>query len=175
MPRGIPNKAKSEIRTHVSPVILDQFHDVESTVEDKPRVMKSTGLASEALEPRIIQAVDGPADPEKLSNMAFMNEPVEIYVHETSDPKDAPVFDVSVNGRREFFKRGETKVVKRMYVDVLASRKVTTYTQKRIQNADGIMEDVQIPRSAPAFPFSVQRDDNPAGRSWLKYVQTQQT
>ena len=168
MPRGIPN-------SRVAPVALGQFQDVESTVEDTPRVLKTTGPASEALEARAIEPVDRPVDKEKLANMAFMNELVEIYIQPTSNPNDAPVFEVGVNGRSEFFRRGETKTVKRMYVDVLASRKVTTYTQERKCNKDGIWQDIQVPRSAPAFPFSIVHDANPAGRHWLKAAQAQQT
>ncbi|HEY5799976.1 MAG TPA: hypothetical protein VIT92_07135 [Burkholderiaceae bacterium] len=141
--------------------------------QDHHRVLKSTGPAAEALEPQIVQVVDRPVDQEKMAMMAFMNEPVTIRISPTNDPTAAQIFPVGNNGQIEIFKRGETKTVARKFVDILASRKLTTFTQIRRQNAQGIMEDVQVPSSALMYDFSVMHDPHPRGKDWLLSVLAQ--
>jgi hypothetical protein len=177
MPRGYPKaKAADPTPKNVAPVALNQFQDAQDNDvgQDNPRLMKTTGKAKDALEPARIIPVDNPElDQEKLANMAFMEEMVEIYIQPTSDKQAAPIFDVGCNGQREFFRRGETKAVKRKFVNILAGSKITTFTQQRRQNKEGIFEDVQIPTTSLAYPFSVTRDDNPLGAHWLRSVLAQ--
>jgi len=169
MPRGVPNTQRVP---NVAPT--KTFEPMEQQIgQDAPRVMKSTGPAREALEDAYIQVVDRPLDQEKLAMMAFMEEPVTVHIHSVSDPKEAQIFPIGNNGQTEIFKRGETKTVKRKFVDILASRKITTYTQERRQNAQGIFEDVQIPHSSLIYPFSVVRDAHPRGADWLRAVLAQ--
>lgn len=169
MPRGIPNTKPEQI-TRVEPVALTKtIEPMEQQIgQDAPRVMKSTGPAKDALEPALIQAVDRPVDPEKLAMLAFMEEPVTVHILETGNPLDADVFEIINGGKIELFRRGETKTVKRKFVDILASRKLTTFTQKRVRDNDGVMQDVQQPRSSLMYPFSVVHDPHPRGADWLK-------
>ena len=171
MPRGIPNSRVANVAPSKSVEPMEQ-----QIGQDAKRVMKSTGPASEALEPANIQVVDRPMaalDQEKLAMMAFMEEPVTVHIHSISDPKEAQIFPIGNNGQTEIFRRGETKTVKRKFVDILASRKITTYTQERRQNRQGIFEDVQIPHSSLIYPFSVVKDDHPRGADWLRAVLSQ--
>jgi hypothetical protein len=147
------------------------FEPMEQQIgQDAPRVMKSTGPSEEALEKPYIQVVDRPVDQEKLQMLAFMEEPITIYIQPTSDLQAEQTFMIGNGGQQEVFKRGETKTVKRKFVDILASRKRTTFTQERRMNAQGIFEDVQIPHTALMYPFSVMNDPHPRGAEWLKYT-----
>ena len=138
--------------------------------QDVPRVMKSTGPAEDALEKPYIQVVDRPVDKEKLEMLAFMEEEVTVHIHTTSDKEAAQIFPVGNGGQQVIFKRGETKTVKRKFVDVLARAKATTFTQKRVMDSEGIWQDVQVPHSALMFPFSIVEDRHPRGADWLKYA-----
>ena len=91
-------------------------------------------------------------------------------VHTTSDQNAEQVFELFNNGRREVFTRGETKTVARKFVEILATRKPTTYTQKKKRDEDGIMHEVQVPTTALRYPFSVLHDPNPKGADWLRYT-----
>lgn len=164
MPRGIPKSAKNAI---VSPVNYIDAPD-QQVGQDVPRLLKSNGDSATALEAATIQPVDRPVDDEKMEMLKFMEMPVTVYIHETTDPQAEQVFEVQNNGQRELFRRGETKVVKRKFVNELATRKVTVYTQKRVQDADGVWHDKQIPRTALRYPFSVASDPHPRGADWLK-------
>ena len=61
----------------------------------------------------------------------------------------------------------------RNLIEILARCKKTVYTQREGINAIGERTMRQIPESAPAFPFSVTRDDNPRGREWLLWTLAQ--
>jgi hypothetical protein len=137
--------------------------------QDTPRVMKSTGPAREALEAAGFEVVDRPVDGEKVAMLAFMEEPVTVHIHTTTDKTAEQIFEIFNNGDREVFRRGETKTVKRKFVNELATRKLTTFTQERRRNPEtNIMEDVQIPQTAIRYPFSVVEDPHPRGADWLR-------
>ena len=171
MPRGVPNQERTNVPNVAPP---QYFEPMEQQIgQDAPRVMKSTGPASESLEAAYIQVVDRPVDNEKLAMLAFMEEPVTVHIHTTTDPQAEQVFALNNGGAREFFRRGETKVVPRKFVDILATRKLTNYTQNRVKNAQGEMEDVQMPHTALLYPFSVVEDKNPRGNSWLQFALAQ--
>lgn len=138
--------------------------------QDRPRILKTTGPARDALEPALVQVVDRPVDPEKVAMLAFMAEKVEVHIHTTSDPNADQIFEVFNNGDRELFRRGERKVVQRRFVNELAMRKITTYTQEVKADAYGVPVQVQVPHTALRYPFSVTRDDHPRGADWLKYA-----
>ncbi len=163
MPRGIPNVAPNKA-----------FEPMEQVIgQDVERKMSSTGPASESLEAATIQVVDRPVDREKLAMLAFMEEPVSIHIHSVTDPTAEQVFQIFNNGQSETFKRNETKTVKRKFVDCLATRKLTTFTQERRRGEDGVMHDVQIPHTALKYPFSVVEDRHPRGADWLRAVLAQ--
>lgn len=169
MPRGIPNvKAESQAKNYVAAPVNAYEAQEQQVGQDAPRVMKSTGPARDALESAGFQVVDRPVDLEKLAMLAFMEEPVTVFIHQTADKNAEKVFEIFNNGQVEIFRRGETKTVKRKFVNELATRKITTYTQERRQNTmTGIMEDVQLPSTALRYPFSVTEDGHPRGRDWL--------
>lgn len=175
MPRGIPNQPAVSTDAANNPVAMTKtVEPLEHTIgQDSPRVMKSSGPAKDALEPAYIQAVDRPINKEKLDMLAFMEMPVTIQVHTTSDPTAEQVFEVINGGKREIFRRGETKTVARKFVDILATRKTTTFSQKRVRNSEGEMQDVQIPSTALRYPFSVLKDPHPRGGDWLLHVLAQ--
>jgi len=169
MPRGVPNDTRVP---NVAP--QKTFEPMEETIgQDVPRAMKSTGPAKDALEPALIVPVDRPVDNEKLQMLAFMEMPVEVTIHTTSDKTADQIFEIFNNNQREVFRRGETKTVKRKFVNELATRKLTTFTQERQRGPDGVMFDVQVPSTALRYPFSVLSDPHPRGGDWLRSVLNQ--
>ena len=147
------------------------FEPMEQQIgQDHERKLSSTGPASEALEPAYVQVVDRPVSTEKMEMLKFMEDPVTIHIHTTSDKTAEPTFIVQNGMQKEFFRRGETKTVKRKFVATLASAKLTSYTQKRVRDEDGIMHDVQVPSTSLLYPFSVVTDAHPRGADWLRYA-----
>lgn len=144
--------------------------DVTQVGQDNPRVMKSTGPAEESLEPQEIEVVPGPINKDKADMLAFMEEPLEIFVHESTDPNAEPIVYVGVNGRTQYFVRGQVQTVKRKFVEKLARCKVTRYSQQYIKDGNGADAIKNIPHTSLAYPFSVVHDPNPRGAAWLRKV-----
>lgn len=166
MPRGIPRSAKN------SPVIpTGEVRTEDQEIgQGKARLMKSTGPAEKALEPNVIEPVQEMPPTEKMLTMAFMNEPVTIRVATTTDKQAEQVFDLNINGHREFFKRGEDKTVARNFVERLALMKQSSIEQREVVSADGIRQMLHVPVTALKYDFGVVRDANPRGREWLEHV-----
>lgn len=98
---------------------------------------------------------------------AFMNEIVFITIPESTDEEDLPVVSIGVNGMQQPIVRGVSTPVKRKYVEVLAHAKETKYKQVLADSSDPASVQM-VPRTALSYPFSVDRDDNPNGRAWLR-------
>lgn len=165
MPRGIPNSKLAKNNQ----VFASQTVDADEHIKQEPaRILKSTGDAKDALERRGVQIVERPVDEEKLAMLAFMEEPVTVHIHTTSDKEAEQVFEIFNNGQREVFKRGETKTVKRKFVNELAIRKVVTYINQKVRDQEGVQQEKYQPVSALRYPFSVVQDPHPRGADWLK-------
>ncbi len=166
MPRGIPRNAKD------TPVNLRGPDSKDMEIgQGNERVLKSAGPAAEALEPSlIVKANEQPYDGEKMAMLAFMAEPIEIRIGTTTDKNAEQCFEININGRLEFFRRGETKTVPRFIVDRLLRLKETVYTQKEVVNAEGVKDIVNIPHTALKYDYAITRDDNPLGKSWERSV-----
>jgi hypothetical protein len=119
-----------------------------------------------------IETVEGPQAMNHAAEMAFMEEPVTIIVHESSDPNDPdPNPLLQVNGRTQYIIRCKEQVVRRKYVEVLARAKKTAYTQSMRHDAvTGNVYQSMNPRTALRYPFSVIEDRSPKGRDWLRKV-----
>lgn len=153
MARGIPNKLDTTDldvgqKTHI---------DIPGT-----GVIDRSAMHEEGIEVVPAVAVDSYA-----AELAFMEEPVEIEVHESNDPNAEPIVDLYCNGIPQRIVRGQPITVKRKYVQILAgARQVSMSTDTRVQGEDVINRVSK--RSALRYPFSVVRDDNRKGRDWLR-------
>jgi len=139
--------------------------------QDHPRDMPIEGPAK--LDEAVIEPVPGPGWRSQAEEVAFLNEMVTVIVHETTDKNPEPVVMTSVNGRNQFFVRGEQQLVRRMYVEQLVRAKTTTFTQERFQDAAGNDSIRNVPRTTLRYPFSVVEDNNPRGGAWLRTILAQ--
>lgn len=169
MPRGVPREKNTAA---TNPVIVGKaLESADQQVgQDAPRTLKSTGDAKDALEAAGFEVVDRPLDPEKMAMMAFMDELMTIRIATSTDKNAEQVFELNINGKLEFFRRGESKTVKRYFVDRLARLKETGYAQREVVNSEGIKDIVHDSRTGLKYDFAVIRDDHPRGADWLKHV-----
>lgn len=146
----------------------------QHTGQLEPRVLHSdTGTLDAATPIQVMDKSIDMLDKEKMKMLAFFNEPVTIRIATSSDRQAEQAFEINVNGQNEFFRRGETKTVKRFIVDHMARMKVTTYTQREVIDKDGVKSIVNDPVSSLKYDFSIERDSNPRGRDWLRAVQAE--
>jgi hypothetical protein len=112
---------------------------------------------------------------EKAASLAFMEEPVRIFLHETTNPTDELYVFCSVNGEpalrsNPYLKRGGEYTIKRKFVNVLANARMTSYSQPYAGTNDARSENILRPHVSMKYPFSVIEDQNPKGVSWLRSV-----
>ena len=140
------------------------------------RVLRSTGDAQDALSnDSVIERVEEcELDSERTLMLAFMDEPVTIRIGTTTDENAEQIFEITINGKTELFRRGETKTVKRYFVDRLARLKETRFSHREVLNGVGDREVVYSPMSALKYDFAVTRDDNKLGPSWLAHTLREQ-
>jgi len=122
--------------------------------QDRPRKLKSTGPAREALEPALIEPVER-VNQAKLDALAMNEELVNVVVHETTDKNANQLPDLYIRGVPQRFFRGKTQAVKWKFIELLARCKETTYTQEKYQDANGTEGYKQIPHTALKYPFSL--------------------
>lgn len=161
---------RTQARSNTKPVrSTRQFVESEEAQipQGNVRAMKSRGPAREALEPSIVEPAVGPVSKAKLDMLAFMEESVKVLVHDTTNPLDAPMPEIQVNGVRQFFKRGEEMVVKRKFVARLAELKKTGYTQEKYKDGNGDDAIKHVPHTALMYPFTVTEDTD-KGKAWLR-------
>lgn len=140
-------------------------HDID-VVQGKPRDLPTTGDAR--LDASIIETADGPLNRAWAEEMQFMNEEIEVMVHESSDKNAEFIVEVWNDGRAQRFLRGQPVVVKRKYVEVLGGSKITTYRQEHYKDANGNDAIRNVPTTSARYPFQVLRDANPRGADWLR-------
>ena len=109
----------------------------------------------------------------KADALAFNEEKVVIFLHETTDPNaDQRVF-LSVNGRGVWLNRGQNYRIRRKYVERLARAKPEGIQTVSARDADG-NHTTHIRKSrALLYPFSVMEDKNPKGSAWLREIMAQ--
>lgn len=106
---------------------------------------------------------------EELKLEMFMNEKVIVVIHESPNEEDLPVVCPMVNGVGQPIVRGYPTPVKRKYIEALARAKETRYKQVQM-DANDPSSLKMIPRTVLAYPFAIERDDNPNGRAWLRDI-----
>lgn len=136
--------------------------------QDSPRDLSTTGPAE--LDPPLIEVVDGPNWKDKAAALAFMEEPVKVVVHTSSDKNAEFIVEVWNNGKAQRFLRNVPIVVKRKYVEALARGKTVSYTQEHYKDDNGADAIRNIPSVSLRYPFSVIEDSNPNGNAWLQKI-----
>lgn len=140
------------------------------TAKEDPTLIPTEGDISGTLRGKI-ETVDGPDAMGRADELAFMEEFVTIMVHPSTDPNAVPLPFTSVNGRPQYFQRGQPQRVRRKYVEILARAKKTTYTQTTEHDPrTGNVYQKMNPHTALEYPFSVVEDPNPKGVDWLRHI-----
>ncbi len=118
-----------------------------------------------------IEMIERNLDSKLIEDEAFMNEPVTIMIADTTDENDADVLvQVAVNGRNQFFVRGQAQTVRRCFVERLARAKKTGYSQNLDERLGEDKFNRMRAHNTLRYPFTVLEDRNPKGGPWLKAI-----
>jgi len=164
MPRGTP-RSKDAIN---NPVVLSKGIDTQDQVigQSKDREFVGQKLNDNVLD---IVSEHKLMDSEKMEMLKFMNEPVTIRIATSTDQNAEQVFEITINGKPELFRRGEVKTVRRCYVDRMCMLKQTAFDCQLVEK-DGERQYIYPQTTGLRYDFSLVRDDNPLGPSWLKHT-----
>jgi hypothetical protein len=162
----MPRTATASTSAKNHPVLTTKI--IESAEQPLGHTVRKPKAGTKAGEPQLVAVAERMPDPEKLAMLAFMDELVTIRPATSTDKNAEQIFELTINGKTELFKRGEPKTVKRKYVDLMARLKVTAYTQRDAVGADGERQILNDPHTALKYDFAMLKDSNPLGESWLK-------
>ena len=118
-------------------------------------------------EARVLD-VDSPEFKDKAELLRFYAEPVTVMIHETAEEQADSNFAISVNGVPEVFWRGETKTVKRMYVEGLCRAKPVAFGNVEYTDDAGVRKFKWPASRGLRYGFTVVEDKNPRGGAWLR-------
>jgi hypothetical protein len=136
------------------------------------RLIHAVGDARDAIDaPQPILVQDKHYGPDKMRELAFMEEEIEVMVHDTDDPVKQPIPMVINDGIRQSFIRNQNLTVKRKFLEVLARCKTTTYSNQRYFDGDGNEAYKVVPHTTLMYPFQVINDPSPRGGEWLQRIQ----
>jgi hypothetical protein len=138
--------------------------DMSATQDIKKLKRTDHNLESDIL----VVSGDG-LDKSYAAQLAFLEEPVEVMVHESTDQNAEPIVHVAVNGINQFFPRGEAVTCKRKFLSALATARTTSVSTKTVNTDTDVINRINK-QTALRYPFSVVRDPNPLGAAWLKSV-----
>jgi hypothetical protein len=139
-------------------------HDNNVVINDAIEVITDPEVE---IEPVVTKEFD-----QAVSEEAFMNEVLEIEIHESTNENDPNHVIVSVNDKSQPIFRGRPTKVKRKYVEVLARCRESKYTQVTPNPMEPDQMEMRE-RSALTYPFTVLSDPNPKGRAWLAAVKAE--
>jgi hypothetical protein len=164
MPRGTPRTTDAKN----NPVVLSKTLETQDQEIGQSIDRRFEGEKLNAQVLAVASAHDL-QNTEKLEMMKFMNEQVTIRIATSTDQNAEQVFEITINGKAEMFKRGDTKTVRRCYVDRLCMLKQTVYDCQLVDKT-GERQYIYPQTTGLKYDFSVIRDDNPLGSSWLKHT-----
>lgn len=140
------------------------FNDGTDSITDIPVEgdVQRAGMVEAGIEQPNTKGFDAYA-----AELAFMEEPVKILLHESTDENAEPIVDLYCNGTPQRLIRGMEQVVKRKYVQILCNARQTSIKTQTGVQGDNVVSRVNK-HTAVRYPFSVIEDRNPKGAPWLR-------
>lgn len=120
--------------------------------------------------------INSPDFQNKAKILAFMEEKVTVHIHDSNSDQEVGIFCISVNNKKEHFRFGQTKTVRRYIIEGLARARPETYSNEEIVKhtpTGDVRVVVNRGSRGVRYPFSIERDINPIGQAWLKCIQRQ--
>ena len=84
-------------------------------------IIPATGPIDRSQFSDIIEPVDMMTVNEKIKNLAFMEEPVDVIINESDNPNAEQTIQLLCNGVSQFMIRGQMQTIKRKFLAILAT------------------------------------------------------
>ncbi len=109
---------------------------------------------------------------EKAADLMFNEELLTVHILNTSEKDAQKVFEINVCGESEIFRRGETKTVKRKFVEGLARAKPINYENREYRGDDNLTHMEQVAEKGLRYPFALVKPSQ-IDESWLAHIAMQ--
>ena len=114
----------------------------------------------------IVIVDDMPTIDDYARELAFMEEVVEVLVHESTEENPDLIVDVYCNGVPQRFIRGIPVKVKRKFVEILSNARTERMKTNVVREGDNVYNRINK-HTALRYPFQMT-DTNPRGQAWLR-------
>lgn len=160
MPRGIYERTKSFDVTEAPQSAKDVDANLDTPLDEIIQEVETYGNIKDFNE--------------KAALLAFMEEPVRIFLYEGNGQNDEKSVHLQNNGENvlpgnPLLRRGMEHTIKRKFVEQLATMRPISYSQPH-KGSGNDLENVFRPHVSVKYPFSVRHDANPRGPEWLKNI-----
>lgn len=154
--------------------VYERSKGIEFGPEGGPEMaveIPTTGeISREDLITEVERTGDMVAFKDKAEELAFMEEPVTIFLHEGAHENDVPVVQVGVNGTMVHLQRGREHTIKRKYLLNLLTSLPTSYKTIEGPAADGSRAVHLRSHTANKYPLAILNDTR-RGMEWAKRIQ----
>lgn len=106
----------------------------------------------------------------KMAYEAFMQEPLVIVIHATSNPNEPEVCEVGLNGVTVNVPRDRPVRLPRAFVENIARSQTRTYSQRDVRDPMATEGKMTKRHTGTDYAFRVIHDPNPKGGAWLRRV-----
>lgn len=141
-----------------------------NTPDQSPRV---TVQAEKGEKESLIQPISAvPIENAKsyAADLAFMEEIVEVMISPSHDSADTTrLVEVSVNGKTQYFIRGEWTKCKRYFLERLLRAKNESWRFAYKHASDGATVQTEYASQFFRYPVNI-RDMNPKGQAWAQSI-----
>ena len=154
--RHLQHEREAEVNLDIMTMELPELEKLLETMERPDHQIESVGNLAK---------FDSWAE-----EMAFLEEPLIIQIHEDADPSAENPVMVYNNGRSCAIRRGVPQVIRRKFVEQLMRAKPETVRTKIDTRDQDKVKNLIVKQASLKYPFSILRDDSPRSRAWQKKI-----
>jgi hypothetical protein len=151
---------------------VNSYERKKSVDSNEVDIINGVQSMAEATDGKGIQIdTDRVISTDQLDQEAFMRDELEVFFNEPVNENEAAFVEVNVNGDYRMVVRGNTAILRRYHVAVLANAKQSRVRQKKIVQPDGSMGFQEENILSLTYPFQVMHDPHPKqGVPWLRQL-----
>jgi hypothetical protein len=151
---------------------VNSYERKKSVDSNEVDIVNGVQSLAEATDAKGVQIdTDRVISTDQIDQEVFMRDELEVFFNEPDNENEASFVEVNVNGDYRMVVRGNTAILRRYHVAVLANAKQSRVRQKKIVQPDGSMGFQEENVLSLTYPFQVMHDPHPKqGVPWLRQL-----
>jgi hypothetical protein len=151
---------------------VNSYERKKSVDSNEVDIVNGVQSLTEATDSKGVQIdTDRVISTDQIDQEVFMRDELEVFFNEPVNENEASFVEVNVNGDYRMVVRGNTAILRRYHVAVLANAKQSRVRQRKIVQPDGSMGFQEENVLSLTYPFQVMHDPHPKqGVPWLRQL-----